>query len=1014
MILDKGTVAPPPIRVCLAFMILLLNLAVSFALDPGKEMTQYVHDVWQTEDGLPQNTVYSILQTRDGYLWLGTEEGLARFDGVRFVVFNKQNTPAMKENLVSSLCEDHDGGLWIGTLGGGLTHFFKGKWSNFTMSEGLSNDNVRALLVDRQGTIWAGTYAGLDRLRDGKWRAYTTTDGLSSNKIRALYEDREGRLWVGTYDHGVSLLQADRWTSYSTKDGLSSDSVWAIYEDREGNIWIGTTGGGLNRLRDGKWTSYTSKEGASNNVLSIFQDHDGSLWIGTHGDGLRRFRNDRWSAFTTKDGLSSDNIRPIYEDREGSLWVGTQSGGLNRLRDGLWTSYTTKEGLLSSDDWTVYEDRSGSIWVGSEGGGVSRLQEGKWTSYTTDNGLSNNAVRSILQDRDGNIWVGTVGGGLNLLRGDRWSAYTTKNGLSNDTVWSICQRQSGDLWIGTNGGGLNLLRDGKWSTYTTRNGLSSDIILSIYEDSSRSLWAGMNAGGVCRLDQESKWRCFTKKDGLSNETVNSIYEDREGSLWLGTYGGLNRFHNHKWTYYTTREGLPDDTIFAVLEDNANNLWMSSNRGIFKIERKDLDAFDNGAIKHIPCLVFGKPDGMKSRECNGGEPAGWKTKNGRLWFATIEGVVVTDPAKTIRNRLKPPVHVEEVLVDGAPLFGPDQTSATTNAVAPPDRANPVEIQPGKKDFEFHYTALSLLVPDRVNFQYKLEGYDGDWIRAGTRRVAFYTNLAPGKYTFLVKACNNDGLWNDEAASLAFVLLPRFYRTSWFAVLCGIGAVAAIMGIFKVRVGLRLRQQRTRFETILAERTRISQDLHDSINQTLSGLGLQMRVIEVRNERGEPIEENVDAAKQMLKTAMVETHRLVEDLRPGVLEQSSNLSEALHKLAASLSNEESQRVVAITQASRVKTRQAIETVLFRVAQEALANAIKHSGASDIVLELSFDSGFILLKVQDNGRGFSKENASASTGRFGLAGMKERIETLRGTFKVESHEGKGTTIHVAVPLR
>jgi ligand-binding sensor domain-containing protein len=790
----------------------------ALALDPKKAITQYVHDVWQTEQGLPQNSIHAICQTRDGYLWLGTQEGLVRFDGVRFTVFDNRNTPELKRNDVNALWEDREGSLWIGTRGGGLNRFRDGKLTAFTTKEGPSTDEVQSIYEDREGNLWIGTRGGgLNRLRDGKLTKFTTKDGLSNDMVYSIHEDREGSLWIATFGGGLNRFRDGKFTAFTTKDGLSNDRVYSICEDREGSLWIGTYGGGLNRFRDGKFTSFTTKEGlSSDQVFPIYEDREGSLWIGTEGGGLNRFRDGKFTSFTRKEGLSDDTVRSICEDREGSLWIGTFGGGLNRFRDGKFTPFTMKEGLSNDQVLPIWEDREGSLWIGSFGGGLNRYKDRAFTSFTTKNGLSNDVVTSIYGDREGNLWIGTRGGGLNRFRDGRFTAFTTKEGLSSDVVFSIYEDREGSLWIG--GRGLNRFRDGKFTSFTKKDGLSSDYVISICPDREGSLWFGTAGGGVNRF-RDGKFTAFTTKDGLSNDRVYSIYEDRDGSLWIGTQGGLSRHRNGKFTAFTTRHGLFDDRVYQILEDELGNLWMSCNKGIFRASKKDLKAFADGKVRWISCVSYGVADGMKSPDCYGGaQPAGWKTRDGRLWFPTVKGVVEIDPEHISVNKLPPPVVLEEVLVDKKSL---DRVTAGSQIVLPP----------GKEKFEFHYTALSFLVPQRVKFKYRLEGFDKDWVDAGTERTAHYTNLPPRAYTFRVIACNDDGVWNEKNASFAFSLEPHFYQTWWFYSLCVLGVAAAGAGAQHSRVA-RLKARERELVRVVDEKTKDLRDANEKISRLLA--------------------------------------------------------------------------------------------------------------------------------------------------------------------------------------
>ncbi|MCI0601897.1 protein kinase [bacterium] len=786
-------------------IILLYPGIHGFALDPNKAITQYVHNVWQIEDGLPQSGVTAIVQTRDGYLWLGTEEGVVRFDGVRFTVFDQNNTPEIRNNWIRSLYEDREGNLWVGTIGGGLSRMKDGKWSSFTTKEGLSSDVVNEVVQDRKGDLWVTTERGLNQLHNGKWRTYTTKDGLPDDSTRSVYEDRAGDLWVGT-NHGLIRLHDGEWYVYTTEQGLSNNIVRSIIEDRAGNLWVGT-GQGLSQLRDGKWTTYTTKQELSNDVIwRIYEDRNGNLWIGTGGGGLNRFRNGKWTTYTTKQGLSNDVIWCIYEDREGSLWIGTNGGGLNRLTDGKFVTYTTADGLSHNIVRSVFQDNQETLWIGTHGGGLNRFEGGKFTAYTRKDGLSHDIVWPIFQDRDGSLWIGTPGGGLNQFVDDKFAVFTTKDGLPSNEIRCVLRDNSGNLWIGTSNG-LSLLSKGS-TTFTKKQELASLDIRSLLQDHEGKLWIGTIGGGLKCL-KNGRLVTYTTKNGLADDVVLSLLHDNEGTLWIGTGGGgLNRFTDEKFTTYAVRDGMFDNNIMAILEDNKKNLWMSCNKGIFRVSKKELNDFADGKLKSVTSFAYDEADGMKSRECNGGtQPSGWKTKDGKLWFPTLEGLVVVDPEHMTKNELPPPVLVEKIVVDGVPTGTSD-------------------IAAGKEKFEFHYTALSFLIPDRVKFQYKLEGFDADWIDADTRRVAYYTNLPPGSFKFSVKACNNDGIWNEAGASFAFYLRPHFYQTYWFYGLCFLTALSVAIGAHRIRVR-QLKGREKDLIRVVDEKTRDLREANDKI-------------------------------------------------------------------------------------------------------------------------------------------------------------------------------------------
>jgi signal transduction histidine kinase/ligand-binding sensor domain-containing protein/CheY-like chemotaxis protein len=796
-----------------------------FSLDPQKEITQYVHDAWGVEAGLPQSSVQAIIQTRDGYLWLGTREALVRFDGVNFDVFDKGNLEHLQSNQITALLEDRDGNLWVGTQGGGLTclDIKEGKPAAAAGGHRLSNETVWSICEDHKGTLWIGTDGGgLYRLEADTTTPthYTVKHALADEVIWSVYQDRRQTLWIGT-NSGLYRLKDGKFSLYTVKEGLSDNIVRTIYEDREASLWVGTDRG-LNRRKNGKFTAYTGKEGLPDvHIRTICEDQNRNLWIGTAGAGIIRLNFYKRDGklivhpFTTGRGLSDNTIFCLYEDREKSLWIGTMGGGLNRLQDGKFTPYTMEQGLAHDIIWSIYEDRSGGLWIGTRTG-LNRLARGdgngklNTTVYTGKQGFSDNSVLSIGEDPGGGLWIGTNGGGLYRLKNGKFNLYTTADGLSDDAVKALYADKEGNVWIGTRNG-LNRLehhqKEGKltFTLYTTGDGLSNNVVRTLFADKQGYLWIGTNRG-LNRL-KNGKFNTYTLKDGLSNEMINAIYEDGEGSLWIGTYGGgLNRLKDGKFTGVTTKNGLFDDTVHNILEDDMGNFWMSCNKGIFLAGKRDLDDFCDGKRKQVECVCYNEKDGMKSRECNGfGFPAGCKTRDGRLWFPTMKGVVMIDPNHIEKNTLPPPVKIEKIIVND-------------NNLKPPFPANEKKLvlSPGIERLEIHYTGLSLLAPGKMKFKYRLEGFDNDWRRVGTRRAAYYTGFPPGNYTFRVIACNNDGVWNKKGASVSFYLKPFFSQTFWFYLVCGLAAAAIGFTVFRIRFR-HLRKRKQELEYMVEERT-----------------------------------------------------------------------------------------------------------------------------------------------------------------------------------------------------
>ena len=953
-------------------LILLCGAVQAPALDPERDLFQFNQQLWLTENGLPQNTVHSITQAKDGYVWIATEEGLARFDGIKFTVFDKQNTPELQSNDVRVLLEDRRGDLWIGTADG-LVQMRDGKFTTYTTQQGLPGNVIDSLYQDHHDVLWIATSAGMVSFNNGVFTP--SQPDLPKDRIKALFEDREGALWIGS-PAGLARTKDGTVTRFTKQDGLANDNVVSINEDRQGRLWVGTLDG-LSCLEGKHFVTYTTRDGLPNNrIISLAVDREGSVWIGTAG-GLSRFTNQRFSNFRLGDGLANEIILSIFEDREGSLWIGTESGGLNLLKDKKFTTYTSREGLGSDLVKSIYEDRKGNIWIGTNGGGLSLLKDGKFTTYTTADGLSSNVVLALFGDRDGNLWAGTPDG-LNRFRDGKFKTFTSADGLANDFVRSIYADHSGNLWIGTRGG-LTRLRGDRFNIYTTADGLPNDFVGTIYEDVQGNIWIG-TLGGLSEFKDE-KFTTYTTRDGLSSDVVISLHEDADGALWIGTSGGgLNRLKQGKFTAYTTRNGLPDDVVYSILEDRQNGLWLGSNKGIFRVNKNELDDFANGKVGSITSVLYGPADGMITRECSGGgHPAGWRGADGKLWFATIKGVAMIDPERIKLNDQPPPVAIEQIRVDD-------------ESIAP---AQTIELGPGKSRLDFYYTALSFVAPEKVRFKYKLEGFDNDWVDGGTRRVAYYTNLRPGRYKFRVIASNNDGLWESDRRRLRSLPAAALYQTLWFYALCILSL--AFLGWQFYR--FHLKQVEAQFAAVLAERNRIAREIHDNLAQEMLGISVQLEVVaRTMPASAELARTHLDRVRMLVRHGIAEARRYVWDLRSQALDKN-DLPAALSETARRLPADSALQAKVEVSGTFRPLSQLLEGNLLRIGQEAINNAVRHAQARNILVNLKFDAKAHELSVQDDGHGFDYQESKngAMQKHFGLIGMQERAVRIGGTLKV-----------------
>jgi diguanylate cyclase (GGDEF)-like protein len=756
------------------------------ALDPHKALTQYGLDSWQ--EGLPQQSLHAVVQTPDGYLWIGTQQGLARFDGVRFTSFDTRNTPGLGSNLISSLLVDHAGRLWVGTWAGGLSRLEQGRFVAFTVADGLPSDVVHSILETPNG-LYVGTDEGLSLLRGQRFEA---VPGLEHQSVKALHLDPRGRLWIGTDGGGLFVSDADRVSRFLPRGAAIHPRVRALATDRQGQLWIGTDGG-VYRVEAGTARRFSKQDGLGTDVVRvILEDRDGNLWVGGFG-GLHRLRGERFERLSTRDGLTGEIVYCLFEDREGSLWLGMIGGGLVRLGDGKVVTYTQREGLPSDLVRGILEDRQGTLWVGTDAG-LARLRAGAFTTLTTKDGLPHDSVFALAEDRAGGLWVGTRGGLARRADG-AFRRYTTRDGLRDDFVRAILEDREGNLWVGTENG---LCRRTGGHFENLGPGPMTKPIFSISQDREGAVWVSTFGAGLVRW-KDGQAKTYTTRDGLPNDVVRFANEDGDGDLWVGTDAGLALRDGERFRSFTSRDGLPDEALHQLLEDGTGGLWFGSNRGIFTLRKPQVLDVARGLAPRLIATLLDTADGMRTSECNGDfMPAGARTRDGRLYFPTVKGLAMVDAAHLPQKREAPPVVVERASCDGRPFVG--------GAV----------LAPGGEKIEIRYAALTFLSPNRVRFKYKLLGFDRDWTDVGNRREAFYTNLRPGRYVFQVQGANADGVWNSAGASLGFEILPRFHQTLFFYP----ALFAAILGLLWVgdrfRLG-RIRAREAELARLVTERT-----------------------------------------------------------------------------------------------------------------------------------------------------------------------------------------------------
>lgn len=978
----------------LIFMLPLgLALACGQSAHAQPASPAYLITAWTTKEGLPQNTIYDIRQTRDGYLWFTTLDGLVRYDGVRFHIFNKSNAPGLPSNRITCLFEDADGALWVGTEDAGAVRYAQGKFTAFTTSDGLPHNLIHEIEAEPKGgvrittrdgfafwqagrllpnveladssqrkrylapsgALWTLTPAGLRRSKDGLTTDYGVLVKIDDLRVARLYEDRQGQLWFGAYPRVLFKIKGDTITRYGPQHGLPAQfGLSAILEDSQGALWFGTTAG-LLRLHQGQFTRYTKQDGlADNDVAALFEDREGNLWAGTNTGGINRLSRKFITTYSTAAGLHNGNVYPILEDRAGHIWIGA-SDSLMRFADGRFTNYLNKDGLPSIHVQSLHEDRAGRLWIGDYGG-LGWLENGR---YNLANFIPKGNVNALHEDRAGNLWVGSEHG-LFKCREGACVTYNTQNGLPGQNVKMIYEDRRGDLWIGTYGG---LAR-----------------------------WRG---------DQFTAW---TERDGLASDRVRYIYEDAEGVFWIGTYdGGLSRFKEGRFTNYRVEQGLYNNGVFQILEDARGLFWIGCNKGIYRVSKQQLNDFAAGKISSIICAAYDQRDGMLSAECNGGrQPGGLRARDGKLWFPSLDGAVVVDAAAAPLNLVPPPVWIEAVVLDRTNL----------------PLGQEVRIAPQQKYLEISYTGLSFVKSEQAQFKYKLAGQDTDWQEAGTRRVAYYSYLPPGSYTFNVIAANSDGVWNQEGAALRIEVLPPYWQRWWFVVLATLSLVAVVALAYqqRLRQSERARRAQEQFARQLlasqeGERKRIAAELHDSLGQRLIVIKNLALLLLHHSADAETTTQRVEEISGETSQAIHEVKEISYNLRPHQLDQLG-LSKTIESLLRRVGNSSGIPFsIAVENIDGLLSKEA-EIHLYRIVQECVSNIVKHAQATTASVEITRQPDGVRLTIEDNGRGFNPNHAPAAHQRsFGLLGLAERTRMLGGTQTIRSVPDQGTTIIIHI---
>lgn len=973
---------------------------------------RYRFDVWTTEHGLPSSVVNAVLQTSEGYLWLGTANGVVRFDGFRFVTIT---APELVSSRISTLFEDANKTLWIGTEGGGVVSYRDGEFKNYSVSSGLATDSISSISADNQGNVWVATVGGgLNRYRSGEFTPYTARGELSIGTIESLADGGGGTVW---WCDGSSL-GVFREGEFSREVGGGEDRLRMGAATANG-FWLIERG----VLR--RWPAFRPEEeswqlpdGLEPSLISaFFRDRGGTLWIGTSGMGLYQFQDGVFRHFSTEDGLSQNSILSIGQDKEGNLWIGTNGGGLNRMRESAFEVYDKERGLSQNNILSISGSPDGSVWIGTEGGGLYRLRDGNIFNYRAREGLRNLVVWSVLADQAGDVWAGTKDGlyKFNGISFQRVGAPNTPGSLPSQDVRAIYEDGKGRLWVGTFGGGLTRMVDNRasksFNSKSEPGAFSSDDIRALLEDKDGSLWIGTGGGGLIRF-KDSKFAVFRKADGLGSDFIRALYQDSEGFLWIGTNDGLVCLRRGRFHRFTTANFLPDDVISQIFEhEEKGDLWLGTNRGVVKVSRLDLLKYADGRVPSYVSVLYDRSDGLASRECSGGfQPWGYKGPDGKLWFPSSDGVSVIDPAIIQPNRRPPAVVIESVIADGIEL----EPRRFTNDVEFESQIV-YRVPPGTEKLEFRYTGLSYVAPRRIRFSYQLKGHDNAVVDAESRRSATYLSLPHGRYSFQVMAANSDGVSNTLGRTVGVWVLPRFYQTIWFQLGMAVFVVFLVFAFFRYLSVRKLRQRLVVLEHQRAldrERSRIAQDMHDDLGARITRIGLLTELV----RRKAPQNEEINKVSSRIEEATREVVHTLDEIVWAV----NPKNDTLDRLVAFIGQyaEDYFEITPIrcrlelpADPPAVPLSAEMRHSLFLVVKESLNNIVKHSEASEVKITLVFTRPKLEILIKDNGKGFSLEEADPT--RNGLMNMKKRIEDAGGKLELTSEKGKGTRIRLAIKL-
>lgn len=949
-------------------------------LATGSQEWNYTIRSWQSQDGLPEDTVQAFAQTPDGYLWVGTSGGLLRFNGARFELFAHENTPAFGENSVFCLLAAQDGRLWIGTDGSGLIEWKNGVFRAYPTEKGQSSEFVRALAEDHNGQLWVATDDGLFRARDGHLERADKPLGLPEFNVHAILEDRTGRIWVG--GSRLYSLKDGQTREYSLPDNDSRNKIKSFLQTADGVIWVGTVGG-LYRMRPGH-DNFELVPGVVGTIRTLREAPNGELWAGAIGEGIFRIRGNVVTRLQAPSPLVSNTVLSIFADSDRDLWIGTQSGMMRLSRTPV--RVLALPTAADSDFGTVALDTDGSLWAASNQ--LVHVQSGQAALFRFP-GMQEARVRNVLRARDGSLWIGTDGSGAYLHSAQSTKHFTTREGLVNNFIRVFLEARDGALWIGTDNGVSHLDRTG-FHNYTDHNGLAYNSIRSLLEDRDGTIWIGTEHG----LSEFRNGKFFNDAmtAALADEKVWALHQDTDGGIWIGTRAhGLYRYRNGQLSHYTTANGLASDSIYCILEDKQGHFWFSGPSGVMLLNRGELDAQTTDKEKLLSLRIFRADEGGKPVQFYGGtQPTGALTSSGEAWFPTSQGLWSIRPDE-LEHPYIANLNIDAVRIDGRPASLPGK----------------LNLDAGSDRIEIAYEPVLLRSQEGLRFRYKLDGYDSNWTYANAQqRLATYTNLPAGNYSFLVEAWETDHPGHAASASINFVKKPYFYRTPWFIALCAL--LVALVSILAYQV--RMKQIHGRFKAVLAERTRLAREMHDTLIQgcvSISALLEAASSTEVDDDESRL--HMIDYAATQIRATVDEARQAVWNLR-GDERTLVDLETALQRMAERIGREHDVKMIYRLNGKPFAISLPATHELMMVAREAVFNAILHGHAKQVEAEICYAAESLSLTVKDDGQGFDAAQAF-SEGHFGLRGMQERIHKFDGKFEIDSVPHLGTRVRVEI---